>query len=103
MKQVVSISLGSSDQDFEFVTTFLGVKMRVQRIGNKAVEVPNVTVTAGGTALTYAELDRESNAVAAGLMSHGIGAGDLDDARALGWHGLWLGAALAARQRPLAT
>lgn len=29
------------------------------------------------------------------LVAQRIGAGDLDDARALGWHGLWLGAALA--------
>lgn len=33
MKQVVSISLGSSSQDFEFTTTLLGQRLQVQRIG----------------------------------------------------------------------
>ena len=33
MKHVVSISLGSSQQDFEFTTEFLGTRLRVQRIG----------------------------------------------------------------------
>jgi predicted amino acid dehydrogenase len=33
MKQVVSISLGSSSQDFEFTTVFLGEKLHVRRIG----------------------------------------------------------------------
>ncbi|MBK7002800.1 MAG: hypothetical protein IPH35_23505 [Rhodoferax sp.] len=33
MKHVVSISLGSSNQDFDFVTTFLGEKLHVRRIG----------------------------------------------------------------------
>lgn len=33
MKHVVSISLGSSQQDFEFTTDFLGTRLRVQRIG----------------------------------------------------------------------
>ncbi|MFZ2239141.1 MAG: amino acid adenylation domain-containing protein, partial [Gordonia amarae] len=46
-------------------------------VASAAAHGESIAVTAGGTALTYAELDRESNAVAAGLMSHGIGAGDL--------------------------
>jgi predicted amino acid dehydrogenase len=33
MKTVISISLGSKKQDFEFTTSFLGQKMRVQRVG----------------------------------------------------------------------
>jgi predicted amino acid dehydrogenase len=33
MKHVVSISLGSSDQDFDFTTDFLGVRMHVRRLG----------------------------------------------------------------------
>ena len=33
MKQVVSISLGSSRQDFEFNTTVLGVRLHVRRVG----------------------------------------------------------------------
>jgi predicted amino acid dehydrogenase len=33
MKTVISISLGSKSQDFEFTTTFLGEKLRVQRLG----------------------------------------------------------------------
>ena len=33
MKQVVSISLGSSSQDFEFTTPFLGSVLKVRRIG----------------------------------------------------------------------
>ncbi len=33
MKTVISISLGSKNQDFEFTTTFLGQKLRVQRVG----------------------------------------------------------------------
>jgi predicted amino acid dehydrogenase len=33
MKTVVSISLGSSDQDFEFKTTFLGERLHVRRLG----------------------------------------------------------------------
>ena len=60
MKQVVSISLGSSDQDFEFVTTFLGVKMRVQRIG-----------TNGSTAEAVKRIkawDRKADAIALGVL-----------------------------------
>ena len=33
MKTVISISLGSKSQDFEFTTSFLGQKLRVQRLG----------------------------------------------------------------------
>ena len=33
MKHVVSISLGSSSQDFDFITDFLGEKLHVRRIG----------------------------------------------------------------------
>ena len=33
MKHVVSISLGSSTQDFDFVTDFLGEKLHVRRVG----------------------------------------------------------------------
>ncbi|MBI2748159.1 MAG: dehydrogenase [Burkholderiales bacterium] len=33
MKNVVSISLGSSSQDFDFVTEFLGEKLHVRRVG----------------------------------------------------------------------
>jgi hypothetical protein len=33
MKHVVSISLGSSSQDFDFVTEFLGEKLHVRRVG----------------------------------------------------------------------
>ena len=33
MKNVVSISLGSSSQDFDFVTEFLGQKLHVRRVG----------------------------------------------------------------------
>ena len=33
MKNVVSISLGSSDQDFEFTTRFLGQRINVKRLG----------------------------------------------------------------------
>ncbi len=60
MKQVVSISLGSSDQDFEFVTTFLGVQMRVQRIG-----------TNGSTAEAVKRIkawDRKADAIALGVL-----------------------------------
>jgi predicted amino acid dehydrogenase len=43
MKNVISISLGASSQDFGFTTTFLGAKLRVRRIGTdgslaKAIE-----------------------------------------------------------------
>ena len=34
MKHVVSISLGSSSQDFDFITDFLGEKLHVRRIGS---------------------------------------------------------------------
>jgi len=33
MKNVIGISLGSRSQDFDFRTTFLGVRLRVQRLG----------------------------------------------------------------------
>ena len=33
MKNVISISLGASSQDFAFTTTFLGAKLRVRRLG----------------------------------------------------------------------
>ena len=33
MKHVVSISLGSSSQDFDFITEFLGEKLHVRRVG----------------------------------------------------------------------
>jgi len=44
MKQVVSISLGSSNNDYEFQTTFLGQKFKIKRIGtngdyDKAVDL----------------------------------------------------------------
>ncbi len=73
MKTVISISLGSKKQDFEFTTTFLGQKMRVQRVG-----------TNGSTA-TAAKLLRhwESRADAIGLGvvkdSYRIGAQRLID------------------------
>jgi predicted amino acid dehydrogenase len=73
MKTVISISLGSKKQDFEFTTSFLGQKMRVQRVG-----------TNGNTA-TAAKLLRhwESRADAIGLGvvkdSYRIGAQRLID------------------------
>ncbi|MEZ4579306.1 MAG: hypothetical protein R2861_12400 [Desulfobacterales bacterium] len=44
MKQVVSISLGSSANNYEFQTTFMGQKFKIQRIGtngdyDKAVDL----------------------------------------------------------------
>ena len=33
MKNVISISLGSSSQDFEFTTRFLGQQLHVRRLG----------------------------------------------------------------------
>ena len=44
MKQVISISLGSSNNDYEFQTTFLGQKFKIKRIGtngdyDKAVDL----------------------------------------------------------------
>ena len=33
MKNVISISLGANSQDFDFKTCFLGVDMRVRRLG----------------------------------------------------------------------
>jgi len=44
MKQVISISLGSSSNDYEFQTTFLGQKFKIKRIGtngdyDKAVDL----------------------------------------------------------------
>ena len=36
MKTVISISLGSKSQDFEFTTNFLGQKLKVQRVGTEA-------------------------------------------------------------------
>ncbi len=36
MKKVVSISLGASDQDFEFIAPFMGQQISVQRLGTNA-------------------------------------------------------------------
>ncbi len=59
MKQVVSISLGSSSQNFEFTTTFMGQKLHVQRFG-----------TDGSTTRAVAlikEWDKKASAIGLGV------------------------------------
>jgi len=74
MKTVISISLGSSSQDFEFTTTFLGQKLRVLRVG-----------TDGSTAKAAKLLrhwDQHAHAIGLGVLkdSYRIGAQRLIDA-----------------------
>ncbi len=69
MKDVVSISLGASSQDFDFKTSFLGQPMWVRRLG---------TDGSLAKALKQArEADQHAHAVGLGLVkeSHRIGAG----------------------------
>jgi predicted amino acid dehydrogenase len=73
MKTVISISLGSKSQDFEFTTTFLGQKLRVQRAG-----------TDGSTAKAAKLLrhwERHADAIGLGVVkdSYRIGAQRLID------------------------
>jgi predicted amino acid dehydrogenase len=68
MKNVISISLGASSQDFQFTTTFLGAKMRVRRLG-----------TDGSTAKAIKLLkrwDEQADAIGLGVVkdSHSLGA-----------------------------
>ena len=68
MKNVISISLGASSQDFEFSTTFLGTRLRVRRLG-----------TDGSTAKAIKLLehwDGQADAIGLGVAkdSHGLGA-----------------------------
>ncbi|MEP7302378.1 MAG: dehydrogenase, partial [Caldimonas sp.] len=68
MKNVISISLGASSQDFEFRTTFLGARLRVRRLG-----------TDGSTARAIELLeqwDGQADAIGLGVAkdSHGLGA-----------------------------
>src|SRR5664279_2549092 len=67
MKNVISISLGASSQDFEFSTTFLGTRLRVRRLG-----------TDGSTARAIellAHWDGQADAIGLGVAkdSHGLG------------------------------
>jgi predicted amino acid dehydrogenase len=60
MKHVVSISLGSSSQDFDFVTVFLGEKLHVRRVG-----------TNGSTAAAVKlikEWDKKAAAIGLGVL-----------------------------------
>ncbi len=73
MKTVISISLGSKNQDFEFTTTFLGQKLNVQRVG-----------TDGSTAKAAKLLrhwDERADAIGLGVVkdSYRIGAQRLID------------------------
>jgi predicted amino acid dehydrogenase len=68
MKNVISISLGASSQDFEFSTTFLGARLRVRRLG-----------TDGSTARAIellAHWDGQADAIGLGVAkdSRGLGA-----------------------------
>ncbi len=68
MKNVISISLGASSQDFQFTTTFLGAKLRVRRLG-----------TDGSTAKAIRLLkqwDEQADAIGLGVVkdSHSLGA-----------------------------
>ena len=63
MKHVVSISLGSSSQDFDFITDFLGEKLHVRRIG-----------TNGSTAEAV-KLIKQWNTKAAAIGLGGLGTG----------------------------
>ncbi len=68
MKNVISISLGASSQDFEFTTSFLGAKLRVRRLG-----------TDGSTARAVKLLkqwDERADAIGLGVVkdSHSLGA-----------------------------
>jgi predicted amino acid dehydrogenase len=84
MKNVIGISLGSRSQDFDFRTTFLGVRLRVQRLG-----------TDGSTAQA-AKLLRHWNS-----RADAIGLGLVRDGRQLG--GARQGNGGAAKLRALAT
>jgi predicted amino acid dehydrogenase len=74
MKTVISISLGSKNQDFEFTTSFLGQKLHVQRVG-----------TDGSSARASKLLrhwERHADAIGLGVVkdSYRIGAQRLIDA-----------------------
>ncbi len=69
MKNVISISLGSSSQDFDFATTLLGQPLRVRRIGTDG------DLAKAGKLLK--QWDKQADAIGLGLVkdSHRIGAG----------------------------
>ena len=60
MKHVIGISLGSSQQDFSFTTTFLGVRMRVQRIGTDGSKTR--------AAKLLREWDKKADAIGLGVV-----------------------------------
>ena len=60
MKHVVSISLGSSSQDFDFVTEFLGEKLHVRRIGTNGSTLAAVKLVK--------EWDKKAAAIGLGVL-----------------------------------
>ena len=60
MKQVVSISLGSSSQDFDFITEFLGEKLHVRRIGTNGSTLAAVKLVK--------EWDKKAAAIGLGVL-----------------------------------
>jgi hypothetical protein len=73
MKTVISISLGSTSQDFEFTTRFLGQKLQVRRLGT------------GGNVARAIKLvkhwDGQADAIGLGLVkdSHRLGGRSLSE------------------------
>lgn len=74
MKTVISISLGSKSQDFEFTTTFLGQKLHVQRVGTDG--------SSARAAKLLRHWERHADAIGLGVVkdSYRIGAQRLIDA-----------------------
>jgi predicted amino acid dehydrogenase len=68
MKNVISISLGASSQDFRFDTTFLGRRLRVQRLGSDGSTARAVEL--------LKQWDGEADAIGLGLVreSRSLGA-----------------------------
>jgi predicted amino acid dehydrogenase len=72
MKNVISISLGASSQDFAFTTTFLGAKLRVRRLGADGSIARALALVA--------DWDARADAIGLGLVtdSHAAGSGPFE-------------------------
>ncbi len=74
MKNVVSISLGSRKQDFEFTTPFLGRRLHVRRLGTNGSVAQAVKL--------LKQWDEQADAIGLGLSGEALGT---DPARAADW------------------